>query len=327
MYCPCADAKERRRLVACSFRFAKQFKIAPGVALAQLLDARGDVSEGALRQLIADNCSVAARAPLPGVAVPALAVPVLAVPALAVPAPAVPVLAPVPSTIVASRPLVPDRANIPRPLFTSSSFSGSLSFFPCPVSSNGVSCPRGSFVHAPYCRFHLRSKLKLDVDTSTIPGAGLFSLISRPTGSRLVEYFGEVLDAKENERRYPKDTLGIYCLQVSSSCFIDSALFRGVGAVANAPPKGMRANVRFITFAPTKSARIEVVRHIHAGDEIFAGYGAEYWRHAGAPHSTVNVPDWEWDLSDPFAAPLAPVVVPVAPVVVPVAPVVSAPLL
>ena len=145
MYCPCADAKERRRLVACSFRFAKQFKIAPGVALAQLLDARGDVSEGALRQLIADNCSVAARAPLPGVAVPALAVPVLAVPALAVPAP---VLAPVPSTIVASRPLVPDRANIPRPLFTSSSFSGSLSFFPGPVSSHGVSCPRGSFVPA-----------------------------------------------------------------------------------------------------------------------------------------------------------------------------------
>ena len=34
-----------------------------------------------------------------------------------------------------------------------------------------------------------------------------------------------------------------------------------------------------------------------------------------------------WDLSDPFAAPLAPVVVPVAPVVVPVAPVVSAPTL
>ena len=119
--------------------------------------------------------------------------------------------------------------------------------------------------------------------------------------------------------------LGIYCLQVSSSCFIDSALFRGVGAVANAPPKGVRANVRFVAFAPTKSARIEVVRHINAGDEIFAGYGAEYWRHAGAPHSTVDVPDWEWDLSDPFAAPLPPVPAPLAPVVVPVAPVVSSP--
>ena len=52
----------------------------------------------------------------------------------------------------------------PSPTFTSSSFRGSLSFFPCPASSsNGLHCPRGSFVHAPYCRFHLRSVLGLDV--------------------------------------------------------------------------------------------------------------------------------------------------------------------
>ena len=61
-------------------------------------------------------------------------------------------------------------------------------------------------MHAPYCRFHLRALLGLDVDTSTIPGAGrgLFSLVARSVGSPLVEYFGEVLPVAEIERRYPR---------------------------------------------------------------------------------------------------------------------------
>jgi hypothetical protein len=256
----------------------------------------------------APRVQVAAAAPAPR-AVPSLAVPVLAASG--------PIPDPVAATVVSGP--------SPRPRFSSSSFSGSLSFFPCPAFFNGVRCPRGSFVHAPYCRFHLRSVLKLDVDTSTIPGAGrgLFSLISRPAGSRLVEYFGEVLDAAENNRRYPKDTLGVYCLEVFSDCFIDSALFRGVGAMANAPPSGGRANVRFVASTATKSARLEVVRHIRAGDEIFVPYGRNYWKDAGAPYSTVDVPDWEWDMSDPFAA-LSPA--PAAPLIPLIDPAVYAPM-
>src|SRR6185312_13724081 len=54
------------------------------------------------------------------------------------------------------------------PLFSSSgsvgSFAGPLQFFPCPATSpEGLHCPRGSFVHAPYCRFHLREIKGLDV--------------------------------------------------------------------------------------------------------------------------------------------------------------------
>jgi hypothetical protein len=54
--------------------------------------------------------------------------------------------------------------------------------------------------------------LELDVDMSTVPGAGrgLFSLVDRPIGSRLVEYLGEVLSGDENNRRYPKDTVGLF---------------------------------------------------------------------------------------------------------------------
>jgi hypothetical protein len=122
------------------------------------------------------------------------------------------------------------------PFFSCKSFQGPLKFFPCPTSSSdGLRCPRGSFIHAPFCRFHLRSELGLDVDTSTIPGAGrgLFSLISRSKGDHLVDYAGDVISGDECDRRYPKDTLGAYCFRVSSSIVIDSALYRGVGALAN----------------------------------------------------------------------------------------------
>ena len=111
------------------------------------------------------------------------------------------------------------------------SFSGPLRFFSCPFSSkDGLRCPRGSFVHAPFCRFHLRERLNLDILNSTISGAGrgLFSLIPRLKGDHLVDYVGECLNASELEQRYPKENVGIFALALSSSCFIDAALFRGV---------------------------------------------------------------------------------------------------
>lgn len=133
--------------------------------------------------------------------------------------------------------------NGPAPHFlsrgVSKSFDGPLKFFACPVSSpEGAQCPRGSFVHAPFCRFHLREHLNLDVKTSSVPGAGrgLFSLTSRRPGDHLVDYFGEVLDAKAIEGRYPAKDTGVYTLGLSNSLFIDSALVRGVGASVNAPP-------------------------------------------------------------------------------------------
>ena len=46
-----------------------------------------------------------------------------------------------------------------------------------------------------------------------------------------------------------------------------------------------------------------VTRHIKAGDEILVSYGQEYWRSAHSSHFTVDIPEWEWDASDPFAAP------------------------
>ena len=157
--------------------------------------------------------------------------------------------------------------------------------------------------------------------TSSVPdaGRGLFSLTSRRIGDHLVDYFGDVLEADDIEARYPAKNTGVYTLALSKTLFIDSALVRGVGASANAPPPNVRANVRFVVNPRLRSARLEVSRRIEAGEEVFVSYGTEYWKHAQSTfHETSDVPDWEWDLSDPFA-PASALLVPV-PALVPVCP-------
>jgi len=132
----------------------------------------------------------------------------------------------------------------------------------------------------------------------------LFSLIPRLKGDHLVDYVGECLNASELEQRYPKENVGIFALALSSSCFIDAALFRGVGAYANASRFDVKPNVRFVVNPRTRSARLEVTRRIEAGGEIFVSYGSDYWKFAHlTTHNTSNVPVWEWDTSDPFAVP------------------------
>ena len=47
---------------------------------------------------------------------------------------------------------------------------------------------------------------------------------------------------------------------------------------------------------------MEVIRSIPPGGEIFVSYGDEYWKDAhSTTHCTLDIPDWEWDMSDPFA--------------------------
>src|SRR5690348_12399308 len=88
----------------------------------------------------------------------------------------------------------------------------------------------------------------------------------------------------------------VYCLAISSTVFIDSALSRGVGASANASRAGIKPNAKFVTDARSGSARIVATRRVRAGDEIFVSYGRNYWLGAeSSSHSTVDVPEWEWD--------------------------------
>ena len=111
-----------------------------------------------------------------------------------------------------------------------------------------------------------------------------------------------MLSTKDVNIRYPGNNVGVYAYAISSSLYIDSALSRGIGAYANAPPSGVHPNARLVPAVRSRSARIEITRNIGAGEEIFVSYGRNYWRHFDkTTYNTSNIPDWEWDLSDPFA--------------------------
>src|SRR6185312_11979886 len=185
IYCSCRPAIERRHTVALAIRRAKSQQISAEVALARLLAPNDDVPEEVLVRRLTAGARSAASSPLSSDA-------------------HVPATTPISSPATSSTSCIPSVGSagpvLTRPLFSSSSFSGPLNFFPCPVVVNGVACPRGSFVHAPYCRFHLRSVLGLDVDESSIPdaGLGLFSLVARK-GFHLVDYLGEVVSKSQIE--------------------------------------------------------------------------------------------------------------------------------
>ena len=89
---------------------------------------------------------------------------------------------------------------------------------------------------------------------------------ARKKGDHLIDYFGELLSAEIIEKRYPKRDVGVYCLALSSSLFIDSALVRGVGASANASKRGLKPNARFVVDVRSNSARIEATRRIDANE-------------------------------------------------------------
>jgi len=120
-------------------------------------------------------------------------------------------------------------------------------------------------------------------------------------GDHLIEYSGEVLSCLDIEMRYPKGDVGVYCLALSSSVFIDAALSRGVGASANASKHGIKPNARFVVDTSSYSARLVTTRSIKPGGEIFVAYGRDYWNGGRSSHSTVDIPEWEWDLSNPFS--------------------------
>jgi hypothetical protein len=97
----------------------------------------------------------------------------------------------------------------------------------------------------------------------------------------------------------------INCLQISGAVYVDAALFRGIGASANASRRGIKPNAKFVASTRNQSARLEITRRVAAGGEIFVSY-ADYWRSASATsYSTSNIPEWEWDLSDPFTSVLS----------------------
>ena len=159
----------------------------------------------------------------------------------------------------------------------------------------GNQCSQSSVIGTPWCWTHLLAVKHLRIKDSTVAGAGkgLFALDkSRPTGEimfrpgqDIIEYGGELIGKREADRRYGNKTAP-YGLDVSAANVRDAACERGVGSLANRPPRGTAANARLSANARTQTGKLVATKVIRNGGEIFVAYGSAYNFNEGARHST-----------------------------------------
>lgn len=109
-------------------------------------------------------------------------------------------------------------------------------------------------------------------------GKGLFTKIDIPKGTRVVEYKGRIQPWREVK---DEDGINGYLMYINRSVVINGlAAVKSLARYANDAGglvrlEGIRNNSEFVSEG--KRCFIEATRNIKAGEEIFAGYGREYW--------------------------------------------------
>ncbi|HQQ98018.1 MAG TPA: SET domain-containing protein [Cyclobacteriaceae bacterium] len=122
---------------------------------------------------------------------------------------------------------------------------------------------------------------QLYIKKSTLPGAGkgLFTKKAIPKGTRIVEYKGQIMTWKEVQK-LPDERNG-YVFYFTLKHVIDAWKHNGFAHFANdakgiVRKEGIRNNSEYVTEG--RRCYIEATRDIRPFEEIFVGYGGEYWQ-------------------------------------------------
>ena len=164
-------------------------------------------------------------------------------------------------------------------------------------------CCMGAGDIQDYCWIHTLRENHLRIRPSTIAGAGqgLFALNPRAppdavifkAGERICYYDGEIIDKVELEDRYG-DYTAPYGTQITPGNhdrYEDAATQRGLGSLANQPPRGTAPNAK-LDWGRHKGVtlvRLKALRNIRNGQEIFLSYGSEYRMNEPTSYSTKYV--------------------------------------
>jgi SET domain-containing protein len=144
-------------------------------------------------------------------------------------------------------------------------------------------CKRMTTTTHPFCGPHTKEHLGVSVRKSNIPMAGLGLFAERPfnVDERIVEYSGERLTTDQYDRRYDRDAMGSYGIQLSEKYVIDARkTSAGVARYAcDYHGSGKRPNAEYVNFG----GRIWIVatKRIRPGDEILTDYGDDMHRALG----------------------------------------------
>lgn len=148
-------------------------------------------------------------------------------------------------------------------------------------------CPVKVAIGGPYCQKHIEDAMRVRIDNSTIPDAGLgvFAVKSTKFPSRdgivfkandiVMQYTGELIDLNDLNRRYGKLTAPYVMELVPGKYYSDCALERNVCSLINHAPR-KNANVETVTHNEM-DIFIVATRDIRAGEELFYDYGKSYW--------------------------------------------------
>jgi hypothetical protein len=166
-------------------------------------------------------------------------------------------------------------------IFHSKMFSGRCES----MKRNGERCKRRCVMGIEYCGSHLPKEKKLQIRQSNIAngGKGLFAYKenSQPneiifkTGQKIINYEGEIISAQELIDQYGMNTAP-YGVKLSNDEYIDGALERGVGSLANTGIQ--RANCNCELSADLRNHRmiIKAIKNIRQNDELLLYYGRLY---------------------------------------------------
>lgn len=151
----------------------------------------------------------------------------------------------------------------------------------CAYTDKGRQCRRTTVVTHPFCWYHTKTELGLEVKRSTIPGAGLglFAVREFIAGERVAQYDGERLSSEEYQQRYEGQPMGTYGIELDDDVVLDARRTdSGVARYAcdyhgskNGP------NAEFVVFFEKSGGEVWIVatKRIKPGDEIFVDYGEE----------------------------------------------------
>jgi len=122
---------------------------------------------------------------------------------------------------------------------------------------------------------------QLYIKKSTLPGAGkgLFTKKFIAKGTRIVEYKGQIMTWKEVQK-LPDERNG-YVFYFTLKYVIDAWKHNGFAHYANdakgiVRKQGIKNNSAYVTEG--RRCYIEASRDIRPREEIFVGYGGEYWQ-------------------------------------------------
>lgn len=155
-------------------------------------------------------------------------------------------------------------------------------------------CKRICYIPIEYCDEHLPI-MNLQIRPSQIKNAGngLYAFnedydnsdIIFEGGDEICEYIGEILDENEKNTRYG-DMNASYAVDLFDGRFIDSALMRGIGSIANHHPSKFNAVLKTKVVKDNLKCYLFATNDIYNNQEILLNYGDEYNFNKGR-HETI----------------------------------------